>query len=298
VVAFAAARDPLIPRSPGGTAPGAAMSLIAHVALVAALAHGVNWHAPEPTTVSAELWAAVPQVAAPAAAVETAPAAAPVLTPPAPPPPAPRPTAAERAAPPPPDPQIAIEKARRAKAEKARIEKDEQIAKVKAEQDRLRREKAEKAEKAERAAAEKQRLAQAREAAEQRDKVAEEARLAKQREDNLRRMMGQLGGTGEPNSRGAAATDAAPSATYAGKLVKAIKANLIFDWRGPGNPPAVVEVRSAPSGTIMGRTLVKSSGNKEWDEAILRAIDRTAKLPIDTDGRVPATLTITFRPQD
>lgn len=278
------ARDPLVPRSPDGNAPGALLSLLAHVALVAALAYGVSWRSPAPTPIAAELWAAVPQVAAPPA-VEPAPAP----TPP-PEPPAARPAPVQKVAPPPPDPQIAIEKARREKAEKARLEQEEQ-----AQRDKLQKAQKDKAE------AEKQRQAKARAAAEAREKIAkaaEEARLAKQHEDNLRRMMGQLGATGEPTSRGTAAATAAPSAAYAGRLVKVIKDHLIFDWRGPGNPAAVVEVRSAPSGTIMGRTLVKSSGNKDWDEAVLLAIDRTAKLPTDTDGRVPATLTITFRPQD
>jgi len=53
-----------------------------------------------------------------------------------------------------------------------------------------------------------------------------------------------------------------------------------------------------PDGTIVGRRLVKSSGNPAWDDAVLKAIDRTATLPRDTDGRVPASLIIGLRPQD
>jgi colicin import membrane protein len=287
-VSALAARDPLMPRSPGGNAPGAAMSLVAHVALVAALAYGVSWRSPAPTPIAAELWAVVPQVAAPPAAESPPPPPSRA----APEPPTVRPTPVQKAPPPAPDPQIAIEKARREKADKSRLEQEAQ-----AQRDKLEREKAQKLQK-DRAEAEQQRLAKERAAAETAAKAAEDARLAKQREDNLRRMMGQINGTGEPASRGSAPVAAAPSAAYAGRLVKAIRDNLIFDWRGAGNPAAIVEVRAAPSGTIMGRTLVKSSGHKEWDDAILRAIDRTARLPTDTDGRVPATLTITFRPQD
>jgi colicin import membrane protein len=61
---------------------------------------------------------------------------------------------------------------------------------------------------------------------------------------------------------------------------------------------AEVEVKLAPDGTIVGRTLTKKSGAKDWDEAVLRAIDRTEVLPRDTDGRVPSSLIITFRPKD
>jgi colicin import membrane protein len=66
----------------------------------------------------------------------------------------------------------------------------------------------------------------------------------------------------------------------------------------PGNPSADVEVRCAPDGAIVGRRLVKSSGNKEWDDAVLRALDRTEVLPRDTDGRVPSSMVIAFRPRE
>jgi colicin import membrane protein len=66
----------------------------------------------------------------------------------------------------------------------------------------------------------------------------------------------------------------------------------------PGNPTADVEVRAAPDGTIVSRRLVKSSGNKAWDDAVLRAIDKTETLPRDTDGRVPSLLVIGFKPKE
>ena len=66
-----------------------------------------------------------------------------------------------------------------------------------------------------------------------------------------------------------------------------------------GNPMADVEVRAAPDGTILGTPrLLKSSGVKAWDDAVLKAIVKTEKLPLDTDGRAPATLIIGFRPKD
>jgi colicin import membrane protein len=60
----------------------------------------------------------------------------------------------------------------------------------------------------------------------------------------------------------------------------------------------VVEVRASPDGTIVARKLIQSSGVKAWDEAVLRAIDKTEVLPRDTDGRVPSPLEISFRPKD
>jgi len=57
-------------------------------------------------------------------------------------------------------------------------------------------------------------------------------------------------------------------------------------------------VRCAPDGTIIGRRLTHSSGNRDWDETVLRAIDRTGKLPRDTDGTIPPTMEIGFTPKD
>jgi colicin import membrane protein len=286
--------DPLRPRPPGGMGRGALLALGVHALLVVALAVAVNWRSQTPQTFSAELWSATPQVAAPRA-VESTPATPP---PPPPPPPAPTPRVATPAPPPPVDPQIAIDKARqeKEKAERLRAEREkaERDRQAKAEKEKSEREKAER----ERQAATKAKAeAQAkREEQERRDKQAEEQRLAKQREDNLKRMMGQAGATGAPGSTGTALKDAAPSASYAGKLIARIKPNILLTETLSGNPAADVEVRASATGTILSRRLVKSSGNKDWDDAVLRAIDRTGELPRDTDGRVPPVLVITFTP--
>ena len=286
--------DPLRPRPPGGMGRGALLALGVHALLVVALAVAVNWRSQTPQTFSAELWSATPQVAAPRA-VESTPATPP---PPPPPPPAPTPRVATPAPPPPVDPQIAIDKARqeKEKAERLRAEREkaEHDRQAKAEKEKAEREKTERERQA---AAKAKAEAQAkREEQERRDKQAEEQRLAKQREDNLKRMMGQAGATGAPGSTGTALKDAAPSASYAGKLIARIKPNILLTETLSGNPAADVEVRASATGTILSRRLVKSSGNKDWDDAVLRAIDRTGELPRDTDGRVPPVLVITFTP--
>jgi len=242
---------------------GALLALLVHVGLLIALAFGVSWRSSNPTGATAELWAAVPEVAAPA-----------VVAPPEPKPTPPLP----KAEPEPPKPQvrdaeIAIEKA---KVEKAQREEREAKAR-REEQAKAEREKAQKIEtaKAERAEAE---------------------RLAKLRDEQLKRMQGQAGATGAPGATGTAARDAGPSAGYAGRIVARVKPNIVFADSVPSTLRAEVEVRAAPDGTITGRRLVKPSGNKDWDEAVLRAIDRTEILPRDTDGRVPSPIVIEFRP--
>jgi colicin import membrane protein len=77
-----------------------------------------------------------------------------------------------------------------------------------------------------------------------------------------------------------------------------IKPNVVLADPVSGNPRAEVEVRADADGKIVSRRLVKSSGNPTWDQAVLRAIDRTGTLPRDTDGRVPSPLIIGLRPQD
>jgi colicin import membrane protein len=90
----------------------------------------------------------------------------------------------------------------------------------------------------------------------------------------------------------------APSAGYAGRIMARIKPNIVHTDEVDGNPVATVEVKLAPDGTIVSRRLLKSSGNKSWDDAVLRAIDRTEVLPRDTDGRVPGAFPIDFRRYD
>ena len=303
-MAAATAHDLLLPRPPGGMLPGAALAVLAHVGLILALTTMVQWRASAPEAVTAELWSAVPQWAAP-------PAPTPRPAPP-PPPPAPPPKVEAQPAPPPPkaepvqpDPQIAIAQAKaerekqqrveREKLQRAEREKAEKAAADKAERDKAEKERVRK----ERAAdADKRALAEAKKREQlAKEQKAEEERLAQQRQKNLERMMGQAG-SNSSSTVGTAAQSSGPSASYTGKLIAAIKPNIVFTDTITGNPAAEVEVRAGPSGSILARRLLRSSGNKEWDEAVLRAIDRTGTLPRDVDGRVPSTLIMAFRPQE
>ena len=111
-------------------------------------------------------------------------------------------------------------------------------------------------------------------------------------------MQGQANATGDADSTGTAARTSGPSANYAGRIRARIKPNIVFTDAVSGNPLATVEVRCASDGTITSRKLVRSSGNDAWDDAVLRAIDKTETLPRDTDGRVPPLMQIEFKPRD
>lgn len=279
----ALALDDLRPRKPDRLSRGALLALIAHGVLVLALSLGVSWRRSEPAGVEAELWAAVPQAAAPRA-VEP--------EPPRPVPPEPRPE------PPKPQPEAKVEPPPNRDAEIAR-EKREQRDKL--EKQRLEDEKREAEKKKRQEAEERQRDEQAAKLEADRKKKAEAQRLAQLealRQENLKRILGQAGATGAPTDTGAAQQSAGPSASYAGRIKARIKPNIVFGDEVESNPLASVQVRVAPDGTIIGRQLVKSSGIAAWDEAVLRAIDKTETLPRDTDGRVPPSMVIDFRPRD
>jgi colicin import membrane protein len=89
-----------------------------------------------------------------------------------------------------------------------------------------------------------------------------------------------------------------PSSSYGGRIRGKVKPNIVFTDDIPGNPAATVLVKLAPDGTIIGKRLTKTSGVKTWDDAVLRALDRTETFPRDVDGRVPPSVELVFRPRD
>lgn len=296
------ARMEFAPPPTPGLVRALALAIIAHALLLAVLALGVQWKRDAtPVTVEAELWSALPVQAAPRA---------PDPEPP-PPEPAQPPAAKQVIAPPPvpapvgPDPSIVIAR------EKARLQKEKEL-----ERDRLELEKRQKdalkakklkdekaareAELREKLARDKKLLAEQQKAQSAKTdadakKVAE---LRRQQIDRMNRMANQTTGSGDANASGSAKQSSGPSASYGGRIRARIKPNITYTESVVGNPTAEVEVRTSPDGTIINRKLVKSSGVKSWDDAVLNAIDKTEVLPRDVDGRVPPALTLVFSPKD
>ena len=278
-------RDAFLPHRPPGMGRGLALAVLAHLLLIAALTFSVHWRASDPAGVEAELWAAVPQMAAPRAVEpqprpEPRPPPRPVPPKPAPPVPAPAPRV--------PDAQIAIEQARKASEPDKALEKAREKDAAKQREQAAERERDKQREQDE----------VARKKKEQAEAQRQAKALEAQREANLKRIAGMAGASGDANATGSAAQSAGPSAGYAGRIRARIKPNIVFADTVAGNPVASVEVRVAPDGTITSRRIVKSSGAPAWDDAVLRAIDRTEILPRDTDGRVPSSMTIDFKPRD
>ena len=76
-----------------------------------------------------------------------------------------------------------------------------------------------------------------------------------------------------------------------------VRPKIVFTDDVPGNPVAEVEVRTDELGLIISRRITRSSGVKSWDEAVLRALDRTERLPSD-NGRYWNPLQIVFKLRD
>jgi len=312
------------PPPPKGLVRSVGASLVVHGLLVIALTAGIQWQQDNTLSVEAELWSAVPMAAAPKLVEVDAP-------PPPPPPPAPAPVPKPVVkAPEPPAPardaEIALAKKRKIEEEKklqdtlraeerrkeelkkdaekkakAKLEEDKRKLEAKKEEERKDKERKDKEKDKERAEKERKDK-EAKKQQEQKDKkvAAEEAKkLDALRQENMKRMAGMAGASGNENATGTALKASGPSDSYGGRIRARIKPNITFDPSSvAGNPAAEVEVRCAPDGTIVSKKLVKSSGNAAWDNAVLKAIDKTEILPRDTDGRVHSPLLLVFKPND
>lgn len=270
-----------------GLLRGMLFAVAAHLLLLLAFTWGLQWKRDsQDTAAEAELWSSLPQQAAPQE-----------VAPPPPPPTVPvqreepRPEPKQREA----DIAVEREKQRKQREAEARREAEEdkrEQQRKKAEAERKEKEELKKQEQA-RLAAENRK----KEDEKKRREQQQEARLKQMREENLKRMQGMAGGS-PSSSTGTAAQSSGPSAGWAGRVRARVKPNIVFTDDVAGNPTAEVALRLAPDGTIVSRTITKSSGVKAWDEAVLRALDKTETLPRDTDGRVPQAGTMVFRLKD
>ena len=281
-----------------GTARAIVLAVIAHLLLMLALTWGINWNREsENIAAEAELWSAVPQQAAPR----------PVEAPPPPPPP-PQPVEQKKVeAPPPPaptvkEPDIAQEREKKrqelAKQRAEELEKQKKLEAKRKLEDQKRDEQKREQLAAKKAAEERQKQEElAKEAKEKARQLADAKRAEALRKENLARMQAMAGATGGSTATGTAVRSSGPSDSYAGRIRARVRPNIVFTDDIAGNPMAEVEVRMAPDGTITSSKIVKSSGVKSWDNAVLRALDKTETLPRDTDGRVHTPLIIEFKPK-
>jgi colicin import membrane protein len=262
------------------TEPGRNTSLILagvmHGLLFLFLWVGVHWQSKTPVGVDAEIWDMNTRQAAPVPEPETTP-----------PPPPPQP---EQTEPPKPsqreiqeahDAEIVLERAREKKlAEKQKLEEQvKQTAQLEKEQK------------------EQKKLDQAKEV----EKKKAEAKEQKQRADEIKRMTSQIVGTGTTGDAVKSTGNNRVDAGYAGRIAAKIKSNMVYvgSENSSDNPTVDFRIDLFPDGSLRGPPKkTKSSGVAAFDDAVERAITKSAPYPADSSGNVPTTIPLTYRLRD
>jgi TonB family protein len=117
-----------------------------------------------------------------------------------------------------------------------------------------------------------------------------QAQSDKLRKDQLERAMKQGAGSGTVAQNGP------PIAEYGAKVRDAIRPNLLLIREVSPNLTAEYLVKTDATGNIFSVKLTKSSGDTYFDDAALKAILKTDRLPPDKDGRFPSPMVIVISP--
>jgi colicin import membrane protein len=97
------------------------------------------------------------------------------------------------------------------------------------------------------------------------------------------------------------AAPGAPDAGYVDRIRSKIRSNVVLPSDIKGNPEVIFDVVQLPTGQVLENSvrLVKSSGNKLYDEAVERAILKSSPLPKpDRPDQFRRELQLKFRPQE
>jgi len=254
------------PRQPGKIR-SVILAVAVHALFFALIVFGVTWQSRPTPPLQAELWDKLPPgppASAPKAAPEPPPPAPPKAEPRPEPPkaePTPEPPKADPTPEPPrPDPAIA-EKKEREKKEREKKERE------KKEQERKELERKEQ-----------QKREVARKELEKKEREAKAAAEAKSRAEAKARA--------DAEARAKAAADAASQAraseidSYRGRIRDKIRGKANVPDTVRGNLEVQVRITILPGGEVLDAKVVRGSGNRIYDEAILRAIRSASPLPV------------------
>jgi len=262
---------PAKPRQPGRIR-AVLLALAVHTAFFGLIVFGVSWQNRPAPPLEVELWKDLPPVKA-AKSTEPAPATEPPAPEPAKPePPKPEPPKPE---PPKPPPKPEPAKAEPPRPDPAIAEKREREKKEQERRDRLEREKKEK-EKLEKEKAEKQKAEEARKKRE----VEEAEKKRKAEEDKVRVARAKAEAEAKAAAEAVAATRQNEMNLYRGRIRDKIRGRANVPDTVTGKPEVEVRITLLPGGEVLDIKLVKSSGNRIYDEAILRAIRSASPLPV------------------
>lgn len=289
-----AADGPAVSRDKSKLAAGA-LALGVHAVFVLLLVFGVSWQTEHPAPVMVDLWQALPAAASPPAAVRPPEPVKPVPVPEKPAP-APKPVAEE--APSPKAPDIALEKKR---AETERLKK---LKAIQAAEDQAR-------EAAARTEADALKKAHDKQQAEQKAEQKKQALLRQLEADELKQSMANETAANAARAAKQAEAQAAGARQAAlaqaiGKYRDLISATVRGNTRLPdnlkGNPQVRCLVKLLPTGEVLSVRVTQSSGNPAYDDAVVRAIEKSSPLPLPSERDARAAfvpeLSFTHRPKE
>ena len=260
-----------------------ALALGVHALFVLLLVFGVSWQTHHPAAVMVDLWEALPDTPPPARPRPPQPVQAP-----GPVKAAPLPKPVEKEPPPPKAPDIALEK-KKAEADRLKKLQAEQVAEQKARADAAR-----VAHEKQLAEQKKQALLRQMEAEDLKQQVAAEAAANEARVARL------------TEARAAAGKRQAEVASVVGQYRDQISAKVRGNTRLPdnlkGNPQVRCLVKLLPTGEVQSVRVTQSSGNPAYDDAVVRAIEKSSPLPLPSDRDARAAfvpeLSFVHRPKE
>ena len=238
-------RSPLLTRSEPGRLPAALLAIIVHSVFFALLVFGVSWQVKQPESAIAELWSQLPPMQN-------------VQLPPPPPEP-------EVVKPDPPKVEPKIEKVKEGPKQPTQAEINLQA----------KREKLEKAEREKKLQDEK--------TLKEKQKLAEVEK--KRKDDETKQKLAQKIADDKARNELAAKEAAAATARnaslkdYGDKIARLIRDRANIPDSVTGRPEVQVRLRLLVNGVIFDAQVVKSSGDKVYDDAVERAINGIRQWP-------------------
>ena len=248
-----------VPKS-GGGGPAIALAVVVHVLLAILLFFGVRWQSSPPAVIQAELWSAVPQVAAPPPR-------------PVPVPQTPAPVVPPTIAPEPPQPKADILEKAPAKVEIVKPKPLPPVVKVEPPKPQPKPQppvvKAES------------------------PKPKPEPTKAPPKEaparppSDLANILAAANGPETSTGKDQQTSGPRGSDTYIARLVNAIRSQARYSASSTGNPMVTMRIEQLPNGEVTNVTVTKPSGVQAFDDAVERAIRAASPLPRDEHGKVP-----------
>ncbi|MES2355190.1 MAG: cell envelope integrity protein TolA [Pseudomonadota bacterium] len=240
-----------------GKLPAGLLAVLVHLAFIALLVFGVTWRTKAPAPVMVDLWNKLPSPS-------------PMVNPEEPPPPQAAEAPLEPQPLPPPKPKPKVEPAPAPKPDIALKEKEEKKKRLEAEK----REQLEEAKRQQEV--EKQEV----------EHKTEEARLKQEKlkDEQAKKLAAQREAQAKSQAeRAAANAGGAMVASYMDRIRNKIEKSTQVPDTVTGRPSAEFKLVLLPTGELLSVTLVKSSGNPTYDDAVERGIKRAEPLPLPPD---------------